>query len=55
MNWRVSFHALRPRFPRDDVAEALGACLTVAERPDQNARMELRVLIAEICAILKRK
>ncbi len=33
--------------------EALGAGLTVAELPDQNARMELRFLIAEISRILR--
>ena len=33
--------------------EALGAGLTVAELPDQNARMELRFLIAEIRRILR--
>ena len=35
--------------------EALGAGLTVAELPDQNARMELRFLIAEVRSILRRK
>lgn len=33
--------------------EALGAGLTVAELPDQNARMEMRFLIAEIRRILR--
>jgi chromosome partitioning protein len=40
--------ALRVAYP-----EALGAGLTVAELPDQNARMELRFLIAEIKRILR--
>lgn len=40
--------ALRVAYP-----EALGAGLTVAELPDQNARMELRFLIAEIRRILR--
>ena len=40
--------ALRVAYP-----EALGAGLTVAELPDQNARMELRFLIAEIRGILR--
>lgn len=42
--------ALRVAYP-----EALGAGLTVAELPDQNARIELRFLIAEIRALLRRK
>jgi chromosome partitioning protein len=33
--------------------EALGAGLTVAELPDQNARMEMRFLLAEIQALLR--
>ena len=40
--------ALRVAYP-----EALGAGLTVAELPDQNARIELRFLIAEIKRILR--
>ena len=40
--------SLRVAYP-----EALGAGLTVAELPDQNARMELRFLIAEIRRILR--
>ena len=40
--------ALRVAYP-----EALGAGLTVAELPDQNARIELRFLIAEIRRILR--
>ena len=40
--------ALRVAYP-----EALGAGLTVTELPDQNARMELRFLIAEIKGILR--
>lgn len=41
--------ALRVAYP----PEALGAGLTVAELPDQNARIELRFLIAEIKHILR--
>lgn len=40
--------ALRVAYP-----EALGAGLTVAELPDQNARIEMRFLIAEIQRILR--
>lgn len=40
--------ALRVAYP-----EALGAGLTVAELPDQNARMELRFLLVEIKRILR--
>ena len=40
--------ALRVAYP-----EALGAGLTVAELPDQNARIELRFLITEIKRILR--
>lgn len=40
--------ALRVAYP-----EALGAGLTVTELPDQNAKMEMRVLIAEISHILR--
>ena len=40
--------ALRVAYP-----EALGAGLTVAEMPDQNARMEMRFLVAEIKRILR--
>lgn len=40
--------ALRVAYP-----EALGAGLTVAELPDQNARAEIRALLAEVRKILK--
>jgi chromosome partitioning protein len=40
--------ALRVAYP-----EALGAGLTVAELPDQNARTEMRLLIAEVTRILR--